>query len=196
MSPTVATPNLLSGPGYLFGTAIGSALPANTASGGVFTDPWPVAWVPLGATTTGTSFQATQTLSPLDVEEFIDHIGYRMTGRESKVQFSLAQPTAMNLQRAFNGGTLSVISGTGLTQVADLTPPAPGSETRLMIGYESADHTIRFFGFQAINAATVQIDFKKAPNISAVPFDLNLEVSATYGVPYKFSFAGTAAYGQ
>lgn len=196
MALTTPTPNLLSGPGFLLAAPLGSALPTFVVAGSAFTDSWPVAWVNLGTTTDGTSLQQTQTISPLDVAEFIDHVAYRMTARETKIAFSLAQPTAVNLQRAFNGGTLTVVSGTGATQLAKLTPPTPGQETRLMLGYESADHAIRAIAYQGLNGATVQVDFKKAPNISAVPFEVNCEVSSVYNTPIDFWFAGATAYGS
>ncbi len=52
----VAVPKVLTDPGYLFIAPLLTALPANTGAGSVFTDAWPVAWLPLGATTEGSKF--------------------------------------------------------------------------------------------------------------------------------------------
>ena len=51
MPPAAVTrPNVLTDPGYLFIAPLLTTLPTNTVAGGVFTDAWPVAWLPLGAT--------------------------------------------------------------------------------------------------------------------------------------------------
>lgn len=193
--PTTATPNVLTGPGYLFRAPLGSALPTFAVSGSQFTDAWPVAWVNLGATTDGSQFTNQITLSPIEVAEFYDAIKYETTARSSKIAFNLADYTLNNLSRALNGGTLTVVSGAGATQLSKLAPPPVGSETRCMIGWESVDSTVRMIGYQAINGATIQIDWKKAPNLASIPCEFNFEVPSG-GDPYDFWTAGDVRYGS
>ena len=54
MAPTLVKPTTSIGPGWILRAPIGSTEPANTVSGGKFTDAWDPAWVVQGATNEGT----------------------------------------------------------------------------------------------------------------------------------------------
>src|SRR3712207_4855711 len=99
MAPAaVAVPADLSGAGFLFIAPLASTGPTNTVSGSVFTGTWPVAWLPLGATSEGTEFSYTTTVEGVEVAEFFDPIRHKTTSREGSVSFNLASYTATNLQ--------------------------------------------------------------------------------------------------
>src|SRR6266508_4039491 len=113
----VATPVLLTDPGYLFGAVLGTAVPTNTVAGSVFTDAWAAAWVPLGATAEGSTFSYSSTVEAMNVAEFFDPIKYATTSRQGSMAFALASNTLQNMKRAFNGGmcVITPTSGTGAT---------------------------------------------------------------------------------
>jgi hypothetical protein len=191
----VATPTVNYGPGALFIAPLGTALPANTVTGGVFSADWSTvpAWLALGATEDGMEFSYSTTVEPINVAEFFDPIQYATTGRAGSVTFSLANWTASNYMRAINGGVgaLSPTSGTGATSLFTVQPPAVGNEVRAMIGWESQDHTVRLVAYQTIQGGDVTAAFRKAPTLSLIPCTFNFEVPSS-GIPYSIYTAGAS----
>lgn len=190
--PTIAFPQLLTDPGYLFYAPVGTSLPANTVVGSVFTDLWSTAgaWVPLGMTDAGTTFTPTTTISPIEAAESFDPLVYRTTARTSQIEFMLKSYTATNISRAYNGATLTV-TGSTTTTLTQIDPPVPGTETRCMIGFESYDSTYRLVCFQAFNSGAMKKDFKKAPSNTAIPWVAMLE-KPTSTQPWREWTTGTA----
>lgn len=186
----IATPTMLFDPGFLYWAPIGSTMPANTGAASVFSDTWPVAWIPLGMTDTGTEFDRSLTVSPVTAAESIDPIAYRTVDRVGSVIFMLKSFTATNLARTFNGASTTV-TGSGATTVTRVTPPAPGAEVRCMIGYESLDSTYRFVAYQVINSGSVKTTFAKAPANTSIPWTGMLEKPLTTQ-PWDEWLAGVA----
>lgn len=170
----LATPLLLTDPGFLYWAPVGTAVPTHTVVGSVFTDSWTGAWVPLGATDGGTTLTASLTVEPIDVAELIDPVAYRSTGRTFTVDFALANITASNLARTLNT-TAAVVSGATTTLLTKISPPAPGSEVRAALGFESLDSTLRWVAYQVINSGDVALAFQKAPTNTTYPFSANCE---------------------
>lgn len=189
----VATPNILTDPGYLFIAPIGSTLPTNTVTGSKFTDAWDAAWLPLGATTDGSTFNYSTTVTPVTVAEFFDPIQYFTTDRAGSIAFNLANWALSNYRRAINGGVaaLTATSGSGATSLFDLEPPDPGSEVRAMVGWESLDNTVRLICRQTFCGGEVSTAFQKPPAIAAIPCTFNLEIPSG-AKPWKLSTAGVA----
>lgn len=192
MAPSpVATPNLLTDPGYLFIAPLASAVPTHTVEGGVFTDAWPAAWLPFGATEEGTDFAYSSEIEAIEVAEFFDPIKYATTSRGGSIAFALASWTLSNFRRALNGGVaaLTPTSGTGATALYNVSPPAPGQETRAMIGWESLDNTVRLVAYQTIQGGEISVGFKKAPEKATIPCTFNFETPAS-GKPFDIWGAG------
>lgn len=189
--PTTATPNLLQDAGYLFRAPLLTAEPTNTVVGSKFTDAWPGAFISLGATEDGSEFNYESKVEPAMVAEFFDPIKYSTTERSGSFAFNLADYTLANFKVALNGGTLTVVSGTGTTQLNSYTPPTPGTEVRTMLGWESLDNTMRVIVYQCINGGTIKSSFKKAPTYATLACDFKFEVPSS-GIPYKLYTAGTA----
>lgn len=186
---TMATPTLLTDPGFLYWAPLGSTIPTNTVAASVFSDTWPVAWIALGMTDTGTKLSSNLTVQPVPAAEVFDPLAYRTTDRATTVTFSLLNFTATNLSRTLNGAATTV-TGTGATTMTSLTPPKPGAEVRCMIGFESLDSTYRFIAYQVINSGSIDLEFAKAPARTMLPWTANLEVPSS-GNPYSHFFAGT-----
>lgn len=192
--PTVATPNILTDPGYLFWAPLGTANPTNTVAGSKFTDSWPVAWIPLGATENGSQLSYSSTVEAVTVAEFFDPIKYATTGRSGNIAFNLADYTLANWKRAMNGGSLTLTSGTGATALTAFSPPAPGAEVRVCIGWESLDSTLRLVCYQTLQGGEVASAFRKAPALALIPCQFNMEVPSS-GKPFELFSAGTTRSG-
>lgn len=188
--PSTAVPVVLTDPGYLFWAPLLSAEPANTVVGSKFTDAWPGAWLSLGATESGSDFTYETKLAAVSVAEFFDPIKWMTTDRTGKFAFALANYTLTNWSRALNGGTLTVVSGSGSTQLNSYIPPTPGTEVRAMLGWESLDSTMRVIVYQGVQGGSVKTSFDKAPKYATIPCEFNFEVPAA-GNPFKFYTAGT-----
>lgn len=191
MALTTALPNVLVDAGYLLIAPLGSTVPTNTVASSVFTDSWDAAWISLGATEEGSTFNYSTTVEPVTVAEFFDPITYRTTSRTGSIAFALADITLSNMRRAVNGGiaALTATSGTGATTLGTLNPPAPGAEVRAMIGWESLDSTMRLVCHQTIQGGEIAMSHKKAPDKALIACTFNLEVP-TSGNPWTMWSAG------
>lgn len=189
--PTTAVPHILQDPGFLFWAPLATAEPTNTVVGSKFTDAWTGPWVSLGATEDGSDFSYETKVEAVFVAEFFDAIKYSTTERDGSFSFNLADWTLSNLARVMNGGTTTTVSGTTTTTLTSYVPPAPGSEVRAMLGWESLDSTVRVIVYQCINAGGLKSSFKKAPAMATMAAEFNFEVPAA-GSPFKIYTAGTA----
>lgn len=195
MSLATAAPLLLTDPGFLFWAPLLSAEPTHAAVGSSYdADAWPVAWINLGATDDGSEFNYESKLEAISVAEFLDPIRWATTERNGNIAFAMANWTLQNLKRAFNGGTLTTVSGAGTTLSSKLTPPVPGQEVRAMIGWESLDHTVRIIIYQSIQGGAIKLTNKKAPAKGLIPVQFNFEVPAS-GTPFAIYTAGTGRLG-
>ena len=189
--PSTATPNLLQDPGYLFWAPLASSVPTHTVAGSVFTDTWPVAWINLGATVEGSAFNYETSVEPTYVAELFDPIRFSTIERTGNIAFALADFTLANLKRVLNGGSLTVVSGTGATTLSKFEPPTPGSEVRSMIGWESLDATVRLVAYQTFQGGAAELAFRKRPEFTSIPAQFNFEVPSS-GVPFSVWSAGVA----
>jgi hypothetical protein len=189
MAQTVPPPSLLTDPGCLFYAILGSTLPSNTVTGGVFTDAWPAAWKKAGMTADGTEFHPSVTVSPITAAEQIDPLSYRTTDRATTVQFALMNFTATTLALALNGATTTV-TGSTTTTLTRVSPVGPGLETRYMWGWESINADVRFVVYQGINSGDLAVNLKKAPSAAALACTINCEVSPSAGLPWDWWTAG------
>jgi len=200
MTLSILPPNLLQDPGFVMVAPPGSTLPTNTVAASVYTDAWDAAWLPLGATEDGSEFTDSETVTPIYVAELLNPVQYRVTEQKTEFALAMANVTLSNYKRARNGGAaaLSPTAGTGATASYDFSPPAAGSEVRLMIGWESLDHTMRLILPQVICGGEVKMAFKKAPANASIPVTFSAELPLSgplAGLPYKMSAAGATRGG-
>jgi hypothetical protein len=190
-APSVLPLNILRDPGFLWFAAIGTAEPTPTVTASKFADALPVAWIPLGPTDDGTTFDYSVTVQPIYVAEYLDPVVYATTERSGKIAFALANYTLSNLRRAMNGGVAALTStGTTGQELSTFAPPKPGNEVRAMVMWESTDATVRMLLRQTIQGGTVTNAFKKAPNKTTIPFQMNLEIPASGADPFQVWGAG------
>src|SRR5262244_3675963 len=108
--PAVTVPKnaIASGAGYLYIANLGTALPANTVAGSVFTDSWPGGWNLLGITKDGSEFDYTLSADVIEAAEYFDPIQMATTARAAGFKMELEQIHATNMKWALNGGTITV----------------------------------------------------------------------------------------
>jgi hypothetical protein len=192
MPATIPQPQILTDPGILWITAIGTAEPTPAATAGKFSDVLPAAWILLGPTEEGSSFSDATSVDTISVAEFLNPIRNVVTGRTSKLSFALASWTLSNYRRALNGGVAAIAPvGTAGSEVTSLEPPVEGSEVRSMIMWESTDGSLRLLGRQCFQTGEVSTDLKPAPDKALIPCEFSFEQPSTGLRPWKMWAAGT-----
>lgn len=166
------------GPGKLKIAPLGTAEPADLATA------WNVAWVDLGYTDEGSNFVFDMTFEDVEVAEESDPVAILQTARRININFALAELTADNLKRAFNGGTVTP-SGAGATAIVTFDPPAAGIYTPVMIGWEADDNFERWVFRRCVQAGPVDIPRKKAPDKAVIPVSFRA-MKPTGLEPFKF----------
>jgi hypothetical protein len=154
------------GAGTLYVAPIGTAEPAS------ITAPWIAAWIQLGYTETGTIFTSGSTTALVEVAEEYYPLSTIVIGKTSMVDFKLAQMTAYNMQVAMNGGTIAVVGGGG---GVTFVPPAPGTEVRVMLGWQSLDNTERYIWRQCFQTAATARNLQKSVPAASLNCSFNLE---------------------
>lgn len=182
--------SLLTDPGVIYWAPLGTPEPVPIVTGGVFTDVWPAAWIPLGRTDSGSDWGVTTTVSPIMSAEDLDPLTYRTTDRTGQINFMLKSLTATNMARAYNGATLTV-TGTAGTTLTQLDPVTPGAEIRAMLGWESLDNTYRRVARQVFNSGDIKLAFNKAPANASIPWAGMLEKPQSTA-SWREWFAGSA----
>lgn len=78
---------------------------------------------------------------------------------------------------------VTIVSG-----LVSYEPPPLGAETRLMLGYESEDGTVRGIFRRCLNVGNVATAFKRAPQKAILPVEFRLEKPAGVN-PFRFLLA-------
>lgn len=164
-------PNAIAlGPGKLYIGVLGTPEPAD------LTTPWESVsanWIPLGYTDEGSTFNFSVDSENIEVAEELDPIAVALTSREGTLDFSLAEMTAKNLQRALNGGQIT--AGTG---IVTFEPPDLGEEIRTMLGFESEDGEERWVYRKALQVGGLEIGRGKGATKALIPCSFKLEKPA------------------
>lgn len=152
------------GPGTLFVAALGTAEPTSISGA------WPAGWTQLGYTDAGSTFDYGVTTDDTIVEEEVFPIDTTVTAVAGSMTFALAEQTANNLLIALNAGVLAdrVAAATGtITDGTWVEPVAPGSEKKIMIGWDALDYNQagsafgRIVARKTLNTGTLSITRRK-----------------------------------
>lgn len=157
------------GPGLLYINSVGAAEPTN------LTTPWSTVdagWAAIGYTEEGHEFSSEPSFEPIEVAEELVPIRYEAANRTEMLTFNAAEMTIDNVVRAFNGGTVTTLTGT----VKRFDPPAIGGEIRAMLGWESTDGTERWIFRKCVQSGNVTIARRKSPDKALIPMEFRLEV--------------------
>lgn len=188
MAITMPDPQLLVKSGFLLWAPLGTTEPTNTVVGSVFTDSWPVAWVPLGRTTGGAKIDDNATSASIESAEDYTPLLTMNTKREPAVSFELQSFTATNLARALNGA-VTTVTGTTTTTLTQVDAPDPLSEVQCMIGWESDDATVRWVGRQCLNTGNLSVTMAKLPSSATIMWAASLSKPAG-AAAYSWFYAG------
>ncbi len=192
MPAVIPQPQILTDPGSLWISALGTAEPTPESEAGKFSDELPPAWLLLGPTDEGSTFSDSVDTDTITVAEFLNAIRNVVTGRTSSLSFALASWTLSNYRRALNGGVAAIAPvGTAGSEVTSLEPPVEGSETRAMLMWESTDNTLRLMGRQCFQTGEVSTDFRPSPEKALIPCEYAFEQPSTGLRPWKMWTAGT-----
>lgn len=183
--------NLLRGPGILYlATSLATALPANTVTAGKFAStPFGAGWNPVGSTAEGSEFSDQLSVEGIEVAESLYAVVQVSTGREASWKTQLAEINKTNLKASLNGGT-STTTGTAGSELTEVGPPSLGSEVRNLLGWQSEDDTVRFFGYQTINVGSLSLAFGKGTTLATLSMDWKFEKPSTTA-PWVMYLAGT-----
>src|SRR3954463_8484937 len=188
--PAVTVPKgaLSFGAGYLYYSALGVGVPANTVVGSVFTDVW-TGWSLFGVTREGHTLNIGIDTDQVEAAEYVDPLLNVVTGRTITAEFEVMKIHLTNYKRAFNGGTKAT-SGAGTTLLTTFTLPQIGAEVRQQIGWEAVDGTERWWGMQTFQTGSVGIQRKKGADNASLPLTFTFEPDAS-SQPIYFAAAGT-----
>jgi len=191
----VAVPktSLAIGAGVLYSAPLGTAFPANTVVGSVFTDLWATAgaWLPIGITKNGHELTYAPKVDAIEAEEYLDVVAYVTSGRTTGVKVELMQVNLTTWKRVVNGGSGAVTTtGAGTTLLSTGILPAPGQEVRCALGWESDDNTERWVVEQCLQSGTLSVKRQKGANVGTFTAEFNFEIGAS-GRPYTPYGAGT-----
>lgn len=104
----VVSSNLIQGPADMYHGNFGATEPTDASVG---TAPATGTWIDVGGTQEGATINIGQEFSELAVDQVIDRVESRRTGRSITIGTSLAETTLENLAFVLNGGV--VATGTG-----------------------------------------------------------------------------------
>lgn len=190
MATGAITPaNLLKGPGILYWAPLVTAEPAHTVTASKFsTTAWTAPWAALGSTDAGSQFSDSLDTDNIAVAESVYAQMIVGTARTATWTVALAEWNKTNLTKALNGGTVTV-TGTTTTTLTQIDPPDVGQETRIMIGWQSEDDSVRFIGRQALQTGDLSSGFRKGADNATLAIVWRFEKPTT-GAPYSFYLAG------
>lgn len=160
------------GPGILYVAPLGTTEPTSASA---TLDP---AYRQIGYTNEGSTFSFDFSSADVEVAEELLPIRTDVTGQSAKLAFSMAEATRANLLLALNQGAA------GTNNASGVEPPAPGSESRVMIVLDTYDDS-RWLFRQVLQTGSLAIDFKKAPAKKLLPVEFKLEFPSTGLRPFK-----------
>lgn len=166
----ISTPsNVSTGPGLLYAAPLATADPTDA------TTTLDAAFVMIGYTDDGSTFDSQTTSEPIEVAEEVDPIAYYATSRESNFSFSMAETTAENLALALNSGVLT-------TTPTEVEAPDIDAEVRIKLVLEASTGA-RWLFRKCYQSGQITLANQKAPQKRLIPVTFRLELPDT-GKPW------------
>jgi hypothetical protein len=116
----------------------------------------------------------------VDVAEEFYAVAKTITAYTGTVDFALSQITAQNLSYCFNGGTITV-SGSDV----QFDPPAAGTETYTMLGWQSNSADERYIWRKCLQTGATATSRQKVLPQALLPVSFNI-VKPTGLQPWKW----------
>ena len=141
-------------------------------------------WTAVGYTDKGHLFSVKPSYETIEVAEEKMPVRREKSAVEYSVEFEVAEMTALNVQKALNGGTVTTAAGT-----VTFEPPAPTDpDTRVAILWESDAKDERWIFRKCIQTDKVDIERRKAPQKALIPMHFELEVVSSAIRPFRAIF--------
>lgn len=193
MAINTVTSNLIeTGPGKIYYAPLGTAIPTFAAAANKITATW-TTWVSPGSTDDGLTYTESVDTSDINVAESLYPVRTVVTGKSSRVTFTLNEISDINWKLAMNGGTITS-SGTGATKLNTYVPPLAGSEVRVMLAFVSNLDDEVIVWPQVFNVGNVEYKRSTFETKAGLPLEFNAEIPATgYTTPYQRFTANTLA---
>ena len=141
------------GPGHLmFNPSTSGTEVTDLATG------WPAGWVDLGYTEEGSEQSVETKFEDIEVAEELDPVAIMAVSRVIMISFMLAEITATNLKRVWNGGTITSFGG-----YVYYDPVTLGQDQYAMLGWQSDDSQERWMWRKVLQTGKVTMPRQKAP---------------------------------
>ena len=166
MSPK-ATTEVLIGTGTLYLAPTGTAFPADPTAAPA------VAWVDVGYSDEGWSFNVDRNVEDVNVAEELDPIDVLQTSREIHVVGASAQASLENIKTAMGGGTISTVVGPPAYKRL-VAGTADQLERNALLLRVKAPGTNKNRDIQIptiVSVAAIELGHRKAPDKSLVAMD-------------------------
>lgn len=152
-------------PGVIYAAAIGTTEPTDS------TTALPSAWYQIGYTDNGSDFNYKLDTAKVEVEEELDPIAYKTTGREGSIKFAMAEATRRNLALAMNTGAGQANGAT------TYSPPDPGAEVRIMLVWQDSatTPTQRIVMRQCLQTGQISVARRKGNTKATIPVEFVFE---------------------
>jgi IPT/TIG domain len=176
------------GPGYIYTAKEDTPEPTDLDTPWEQVDP---GWFLIGYTETGSEFNYALTSGEVQVAEELDPVLISSTARAASLAFAMAEMTASNLAFAMNGGVIIITDKDGnpdpAGEIVVVEPPDLGVEVRVMLGWESEDHSERWVMRKCFQTGTMKIARAKgtANATIATTFTLEKPGADAAGVPRR-----------
>lgn len=186
---TITSASIQSGPGRIYYAPLGTAIPAITAAASKIAATW-TSWVQVGSTEEGVTYTESADTADITVAESLYPIRTVVTGKSSRIAFTMAEITDLNWALATNGGT-NTVTGTGATKLTTFTPPLVGAEVRVMLAFVDNLDTEAIVWPQVFNVGSMEYTRGTYETKATLSVEFNAEIPATgYVTPYKRFTAG------
>lgn len=171
----VTSTNLIQGPATIYFGVFGATEPATVA-----TAPG-VGWTDFGGTQEGITLKIDQEFADLTVDQIVDVIQRRRTGRTISVGTSLAEPTLANLATAI--GNAAPASNV-LELDNDATAFSPAYSAILFDGIAPGGFRRRVIVRKTLQTASIELAYKK-DGMTVIPVEYSLHWVSTSIKPFK-----------
>lgn len=151
----VTSSNIVLGAATLYTAPFATAEPADAVAAPA------VAWVDAGGTTDGVTISVSPDYTELVVDQVIDRVGSRMTGRTITVSTNLAESTLENLKLALGGGTVTSVAGKKTFDSAIANTGEPAYVAILIDGVAPGGKKRRIIVRKALSTDNVEFAYSK-----------------------------------
>lgn len=204
-TPTAKTTKRRYGPGKLWAYTLGTPIlthavtAAYAGAASAFTQgtsatniPGTTSLLPLGITKGGMEFTTSFDTEKDESAEYYYAHAVVMTGQEAKLKCTLKTVNITNLRFALNAPASAWSATPSATVASILTPPAPGSEVRCQLLWESLANDFVIVGYQALQIGDVSIAGVKGAEGVNLDLEFNFEQpdASVAAVPYEVAVIG------